>query len=466
MSDSLLRRKPIVPEKQEGHGLARTLGWPHLIALGVGAIVGTGILTLIGVGADKAGPAVILAFGIAGLICACAALAYAEMATMIPASGSAYTYSYVVIGELIAWVVGWSLILEYSLVVSAVAVGWSGYAAPLLEAWAGVPMALMQGPELGGIVNLPAIAIIAVVAGLLLVGTRESATLNAILVVVKVIALVIFVAVALPAFNAANLEPFSPYGFAKHMGPDNVERGVMAAAAIIFFAFYGFDAIATAAEETRNPDRDLKIGIVGSMFVCVVIYIAVAVAAVGAIAYTRFANSPEPLALILRELGSPLAAQYLAVSAIIALPTVILAFMFGQSRIFFVMSRDGMLPERLGKLNKRGTPVAVTVGTALVVSAIAGFFPLSEIAELANAGTLAAFVAVGFCLIILRVRKPDLPRVFRAPMPWVVGSIAIGGCIYLFISLPGVTQYRFLIWNLIGVAIYLAYGARKSRLAR
>ena len=223
MNDSLLRRKPIVPEKHEGqHTLARTLGWPHLIALGVGAIVGTGILTLIGVGADKAGPAVILSFAIAGLICACAALAYAEMATMIPASGSAYTYSYVVIGELIAWVVGWSLILEYSLVVSAVAVGWSGYAAPLLQAWAGVPMAVMQGPELGGIVNLPAIAIIAVVAGLLLVGTRESATLNAVLVLVKIVALILFVAVALPAFNAANLEPFSPYGFAKHMGPDGV----------------------------------------------------------------------------------------------------------------------------------------------------------------------------------------------------------------------------------------------------
>ena len=326
MTDSLLRRKAIVPEQQEGHQLARTLGWPHLVALGVGAIVGTGILTLIGVGADKAGPAVILSFAVAGLICACAALAYAEMATMIPASGSAYTYSYVVIGELIAWIVGWSLILEYSLVVSAVAVGWSGYAAPLLQASVGVPMALMQGPELGGIVNLPAIAIIAIVAGMLLFGTRESATINAVLVIVKIIALTVFVAVALPAFDAANLEPFSPYGFTKHIGPDGVERGVMAAAAIIFFAFYGFDAIATAAEETKNPDRDLKIGIVGSMVVCVLIYIAVAVAAVGAISYSKFANSPEPLALILRDLGSPKAAYYLGISAVIALPTVILAF--------------------------------------------------------------------------------------------------------------------------------------------
>ncbi|WP_332819551.1 amino acid permease [Sphingopyxis sp.] len=463
MTDSLFRRKPIVPEQREGQqALARTLGWPHLIALGVGAIVGTGILTLIGVGADKAGPAVILSFGIAGLICACAALAYAEMATMIPASGSAYTYSYVVIGELLAWIVGWSLILEYSLVVSAVAVGWSGYAAPLLQAWMGAPMALMQGPELGGVVNLPAIAIIAVVAGLLLVGTRESATLNAILVLVKIVALVVFVAVALPAFNAANLEPFSPYGFAKHMGPDGVERGVMAAAAIIFFAFYGFDAIATAAEEAKNPDRDLKIGIVGSMVACVIIYIAVAVAAVGAIAYTRFANSPEPLALILRELGSPLAAQYLAVSAIIALPTVILAFFYGQSRIFFTMARDGLLPASLAKLSSRGTPVRITIFTALVVAVLAGFIPLGELAALANAGTLAAFTAVSICMLIMRRRAPDAPRTFRAPLPWVVGGIAVLGCIYLFFSLPAQTQLWFLIWNVGGLGVYFLYARRHA----
>ncbi|MGB7412074.1 MAG: amino acid permease [Sphingopyxis granuli] len=463
MSDSLLRRKVIETEGR-GDQLVRTLSWPHLVALGVGAIVGTGILTLIGVGADKAGPAVILSFAVAGIICACAALAYAEMATMIPASGSAYTYSYVVIGELIAWIVGWSLILEYSLVVSAVAVGWSGYAAPLLQSWAGMPMALMQGPELGGIVNLPAIAIIALVAGMLLYGTRESATVNAILVLVKIAALAVFVAVALPAFDAANLEPFSPYGFAKHMGPDGVERGVMAAAAIIFFAFYGFDAIATAAEETKNPDRDLKIGIVGSMIACVAIYIAVAVAAVGAVAYGRFANSPEPLALILRELGQPLAAHYLAISAVIALPTVILAFFYGQSRIFFTMARDGLLPEGLAKLSGRGTPVRITIFTALVVAVLAGFIPLGELAALANAGTLAAFTAVSLCMLIMRRRAPDAPRTFRAPMPWVVGIVAMLGCIYLFFSLPVNTQIWFCVWNAAGLAVYFLY-ARKRALA-
>lgn len=461
MTDSLLRRKAIVPEQHE-HKLARTLSWPHLIALGVGAIVGTGILTLIGVGADKAGPAVIMSFVVAGLICACAALAYAEMATMIPASGSAYTYSYVVIGELIAWIVGWSLILEYSLVVSAVAVGWSGYAAPLLHAWASVPMELMQGPELGGIVNLPAIAIIAIVAGMLLYGTRESATVNAILVVVKLIALAVFVAVALPAFDAANLEPFSPFGFAKHVAPDGVERGVMAAAAIIFFAFYGFDAIATAAEEAKNPDRDLKIGIVGSMFACVAIYILVAVAAVGAISYSKFANSPEPLALILRELGQPLAAKYLAISAVIALPTVILAFFFGQSRIFFTMARDGLLPKRLAKLSPRGSPVRITIFTAIIVAVLAGFIPLDELAALANAGTLAAFAAVSVCMLIMRVRAPDAARTFRTPMPWVVGGIAVLGCLYLFYSLPATTQRWFAIWNVAGLGVYFLYARRNA----
>ncbi|RHW18257.1 amino acid permease [Sphingomonas gilva] len=460
---SLLRRKTITTEPGEGeHVLARTLSWPHLIALGVGAIVGTGILTLIGVGADKAGPAVILSFAIAGLICACAALAYAEMATMIPASGSAYTYSYVVIGELIAWIVGWSLILEYTLVVSAVAVGWSGYAAPLLQAWIGAPMALMQGPELGGIVNLPAIAIIAVVAGMLILGTRESATVNAILVLVKIAALVVFVAVALPYFDPANFEPFSPFGFGKSIADDGVERGVMAAAAIIFFAFYGFDAIATAAEEAKNPDRDLKIGIVGSMIACVVIYMAVAAAAVGAVAYTQFANSPEPLALILRQLGQPAAATYLAASAVIALPTVILAFFYGQSRIFFTMARDGMLPAGLAKVSSRGTPVRITLFTAVIVAILAGVVPLGELAALANAGTLAAFTAVSVCMLIMRRRAPDAPRTFRTPLPWVVGGIAILGCAYLFISLPVKTQLWFLIWNVAGLAVYFLYARRRA----
>jgi APA family basic amino acid/polyamine antiporter len=460
---NLFARKAVIADEDMApeHRLHRSLGWPHLVALGVGAIVGTGILTLTGVGAAKAGPAVILSFAIAGLICACAALAYAEMATMIPASGSAYTYSYVVIGELVAWVIGWSLILEYSLVVSAVAVGWSGYAAPLLHQAVGFPLALTQGPELGGIVNLPAIFIIAIVAGLLIYGTKESATVNALLVLVKIVALIVFVAVTLPYFNAANFEPFMPFGFPKS-GPPGAEVGVMAAAAIIFFAFYGFDAIATAAEETRNPGRDLSIGIVGSMVACVIIYMAVAGTAIGALAYTRFADSPEPLALILRELHQPKAAIYLGASAVIALPTVILAFFYGQSRIFFVMARDGLLPRSLAKVSGRGSPVRITLFTALVVAALAGIVPLAELAALANAGTLTAFISVCVCMLIMRRREPNATRRFSTPLPWVVGIFGILGCAYLFYSLPWATQRYFMIAHVVGLVIYFAYGARRS----
>ncbi len=466
---SLFRLKTIVPahERPPEHQLQRTLSWPHLIALGVGAIVGTGILTLIGVGADRAGPAVILSFVIAGAICACAALAYAEMATMIPASGSAYTYSYAVLGEVIAWVVGWSLLAEYTLVVAAVAVGWSGYVTGFLEGLGiALPAAMTHGPVMvdGAIaewgVNVPALFIVALVAGLLLVGTKESATLNAILVVVKLVALAVFVAVALPYFNGANLEPFAPFGFAKHMSVDGVERGVMAAAAIIFFAFYGFDAISTAAEEAKNPGRDLAIGIVGSMVVCVAIYMIVAVTAVGALAYSGFADSPEPLALILRGIGQPGAAAFLAASAVIALPTVILAFLYGQSRIFFVMARDNMLPSSLAKLSKRGTPVRITIFTAAVVTFFAAFFPIDQIAALANAGTLTAFAAVGLCLLVMRRRAPNAERPFRTPAAWLVGLGAIFGCFYLFVSLPHQTQMLFGIWNLIGLVLYFLYARR------
>lgn len=466
MSD-LFRKKIIATgaDQPSENRLARTLSWPHLVALGVGAIVGTGILTLIGVGADRAGPAVILSFVIAGAICACAALAYAEMSTMMPASGSAYTYSYAVLGEIIAWVIGWSLILEYSLVVSTVAVGWSGYASPLLEG-IGFPHALTQGPELGGLINAPAIFIIAVVAGILSAGTKESATLNAILVVIKMLALALFVVIALPHFDAANLHPFMPYGFAKSSvaGPDGavVARGVMAAAAIIFFAFYGFDAISTAAEETKNPGRDLAIGIVGSMVACVAIYILIGITAVGALHFTQFANSPDPLAVILRQIHQPIVATILAVSAVVALPTVLLGFLFGQSRIFFTMARDGLLPESLAVVSKRGSPVRITIITAILVAIIAGVAPIDAIAALANAGTLAAFTAVSVCMLVLRRREPDAKRTFRTPLAPLVGTIAIVGCIYLFFSLPTRTELFFLGWNVIGLIVYFIYGRPRA----
>jgi len=459
-------RKPIgSPDSHEGPRLRRTLGPVHLIALGVGAIVGTGIYTLIGVGADRAGPAVLVSFGIAGLVCACVALCYGELASMMHASGGAYTYSYSALGELPAWVIGWALILEYSVVCAAVAVGWSGYADSFLTSvGVNLPPQLTAGPSEGGIINLPAVLILFAVAGLLCLGTRESAAVNSALVGLKIAALVLFIALALPAFNPAHFEPFMPHGFSPVTDANGVTYGVMGAAAIIFFAFYGFDAVATAAEETKNPARDLAIGIIGSMAICTFIYIAVALAAIGAMPPGDFAKSDEPLALIIRTLGHPELSAAIAGVAVIALPTVILAFLFGQSRIFFVMARDGLLPRRLGSINeKRGAPVFVVVVTAALVSILAGLLPLGDIAALANAGTLAAFAAVGASLLALRRREPDRPRPFRTPLAWVVAPFAIIGCIYLFISLPPATQIRFFIWMAIGLAVYGArYAMRKK----
>jgi APA family basic amino acid/polyamine antiporter len=449
--------------RESGHSLAKTLSWPHLIALGVGAIVGTGIYTLTGVGAERAGPAVILAFAIAGAVCACAALAYAEMATLIPAAGSAYTFSYAAMGETIAWIVGWSLILEYSLACSTVAVGWSGYLVGWLQS-AGIhlPAMLLVGPHGGGLINLPAVAVALAVMGMLIAGTRESATLNIILVIIKLVALSIFVAIALPAFHSTNLEPFMPYGFAS-TEIEGQKRGVMAAAAIVFFAFYGFDAVATSAEEAKNPGRDLTIGIIGSMLVCTLIYMAVAIAAIGALPFQQLANSPEPLALVLRQLGQPVAAHLIALAAVIALPSVILVMMYGQSRVFFVMARDGLLPRSLAKISPRtGAPTRITLITGVSIALVAGIFRLDEIAELANAGTLIAFMAVGACLMILRRRSPELPRLFRCPQPYVVGTLTILGCAYLLFSLPDATLVRFGAWNVIGLLFYFLYSRSRS----
>jgi APA family basic amino acid/polyamine antiporter len=464
----LTRRKSIdtLLDHAEHHQLRKTLSWPHLIALGVGAIVGTGIYTLIGVGAGLAGPAVILSFVIAGAVCACAALAYAEMATMMPAAGSAYTYSYVVLGEGLAWVVGWSLILEYTVVCAAVAVGWSGHAAEFLP-W--LPKALLAGPwdpTNPGLINLPAVFISLVVTGLLVIGTRESATINIVLVVIKISALALFVFLAAPAFNPDHFHPFMTRGFSG-VEPDGTKIGVMAAASIMFFAFYGFDAVSTAAEETKNPGRNLTIGIVGSMLICTLIYMVVAGAAIGALAVPEFAAAAAPLVNVMKVLQHPLAGEVIAGAAVLALPTVIMAFMYGQSRIFFVMARDGLLPMGMAKVNQRtGTPIVMTVFTGVVAAVIAGAVPLADIAAVANAGTLCAFIAALVCMAILRVRDPSRVRAFRAPLWWAVAIFGIGGCLYLFTTLPNTAIIAFFIWNGIGVVAYLLYGMHQSRLAK
>jgi APA family basic amino acid/polyamine antiporter len=463
------RRKPVQlgPSAAEGSGLKRSLSWPHLVALGVGAIVGTGIYTLTGVAAGLAGPAVILSFAVAGAVCACAALCYSEMASLSPQAGSAYAYSYMTLGELIAWIVGWSLILEYTLVCSAVSVGWAGYAAGLIKgAHIPIPDALLSsaGAGAGGLINVPSIFIALVVTGMLLVGTRESATVNFILVCVKIVALAAFVAFTLPNFDAAHFHPFAPFGFGAHEEGGR-KFGMMGAAAIIFFAFYGFDAISTAAEEAKNPARDLTIGIVGSMLICTVIYMVVAACALGAQPYDVFSKSPEPLAFVLRQLGKPGAAAVIAGAAVVAMPTVIMVFMFGQSRVFFAMARDGLLPRALSSVDRRGVPVAVTVLTGVIAAAIGGFVPLADIAALANAGTLAAFIATACAVMVLRRRSPDIERPFSTPLVWVIGPAAVIGCVYLFTSLSAKTMEFFAAWNAFGVVVYLLYSRTRSRLA-
>jgi APA family basic amino acid/polyamine antiporter len=462
------RRKPIeAPHHQE---LKRTLSWPHLVALGVGAIVGAGIYALIGQGAGMAGPGVIVSFGVAGVVCACAALCYAELAAMMPASGSAYTYTYSSLGELAGWMIGWALILEYSVVVSAVAVGWSGYASGFLTGFgAAIPQQLPFGEVAGYALhfNPLAVFIIFAVAGLLILGTRESAWVNTILVVLKIAALLVFLAIALPAFDIERFTPFAPFGWGSAPQAEGPNLGVMAAAAVMFFAFYGFDAVSTAAEETKNPGRDLAIGIVGSMVICTLLYMAIGAAAIGAMDFRDFAQSGEPIALIVRTLGQPQAAAIIGGVAIIAIPTVILAFLYGQTRIFYVMARDGLLPRSWARVHSTlGTPVIMTIVTAVVCSALAGLLTLGEIASLANAGTLAAFIAVAIALMVLRVREPNVERPFRAPLAWIVAPLAIIGCLYLFASLNQGTILRFFIWMAIGAPLYLLWGAHQSALAK
>ncbi|ESQ74246.1 amino acid permease [Asticcacaulis sp. AC402] len=459
--------KPLYRTEEDGKALAKTLSWPHLIALGIGGIIGTGIYTLTGVGAGLAGPGVIISFALCGLVCACAALCYTELATLIPTAGSAYTYTYSAIGEIAAWVVGWALILEYSLACSTVAVGWSAHLVGWLEQGVGLqlPAFLLSGPASGGLVNLPAVLVSLAVMGMLLIGARESATLNIILVLVKIIALGAFIVIGLPAVQAGNYDPFMPFGFlAREV--EGAKVGVMAAAAIVFFAFFGFDAVSTSSEEAKNPGRDLTIGIVGSMAISTLIYMLVAGVAIGAAPFQEIADSGEPLPHVLRSLGQPLIATLVGGAAIVALPSVILVMMYGQSRIFFVMARDGLLPKAVAKVNAKGSPALITLLTGLFVAFFAGFVPLKQIAELSNAGTLIAFVAVALSMIILRRKHPSVERVFKTPAYWLVGLITIGGCVFIFSSLPLISQGFTLLWMVIGLVFYFAYGFWNSRLRK
>jgi basic amino acid/polyamine antiporter, APA family len=469
----------------EKKSLHRSLGAFQLTMLGIGAIIGTGIFVLTAEAAQKAGPGMILAFIIAGFVCAVAALCYAEMAAMVPVSGSAYTYSYAVMGELVAWMVGWALILEYAVAAGAVSVGWSGYAVGLIEnAFAlDIPNTFVRGPLDGGLINVPAAAIALLVTALLVVGTRESATVNAFLVVVKVAALTAFVVLAVPVMNMENFTPFAPLGFA----------GVSAAAASIFFAYVGFDAVSTAAEETKNPQRNMPIGLIGSLAVCTVFYILVASGVIGtvgaqpmldasgaglrpgsaeltaacaAINDAKVVCSKEALAWTLREIGWPQIGNLIGLAAGLALPSVILMMMFGQTRIFFVMSRDGLLPPVLSKVHpKFHTPHIITIITGVFVALFAAFFPVGALADISNSGTLFAFAMVAVAVMMLRRTDPTRHRPFRTPAIMLVAPLAAIGCLYLFFSLSTETKLMFLGWAAIGLVVYFLYGYRKSHVA-
>ncbi|MGN6364260.1 APC family permease [Asticcacaulis taihuensis] len=459
--------KPLRRAEEDGKTLAKTLSWPHLMALGIGGIIGTGIYSLTGTGAGLAGPGVLISFALCGIVCACAALCYTEMSTLIPTAGSAYTYTYSALGEIIAWIVGWALILEYSLACSTVAVSWSAHLFGWLHDGIGLqlPAMLMNAPHAGGLINLPAVLVSLAVMGLLLVGARESATLNIGLVFIKIVALGAFIFFALPAVQAGHYDPFAPYGFLAHE-MEGKKYGIMAAAAIVFFAFFGFDAVSTSAEEAKNPGRDLTIGILGSMGVSTIIYMLVAGAAVGAVDFHQFAFSGEALPHVLRTLGQPLMASLVGGAALVALPSVILVMMYGQSRIFFVMARDGLLPQAVAKVNAKGAPALITTLTGIFVAAFAGFFPLDEIAALSNAGTLIAFVAVALSMLVLRKKLPDAARAFKTPAHWLVGLITIGGCIFIFSSLQVKSQVFTLIWMAIGLVFYFSFGRWNSRLRK
>jgi basic amino acid/polyamine antiporter, APA family len=469
----------------EKKSLHRSLGPFQLTMLGIGAIIGTGIFVLTAEAAQKAGPGMMLSFVIAGFVCAVAALCYAEMSAMVPVSGSAYTYSYAVMGELLAWMVGWALVLEYAVAAGAVSVGWSGYVVGLIEnAFAiDIPNALVRGPLDGGVVNLPAMGIALVVTALLVIGTRESATVNSFLVAIKVTALSLFVVLAVPVMNMENFTPLMPLGFA----------GVSAAAASIFFAYVGFDAVSTAAEETKNPQRNMPIGLIGSLGICTVFYILVSAGVIGsvgaqpvtdaagvglrpgsaeltaacsALGDAKVVCSKEALAWTLREIGWPQIGNLIGLAAGLALPSVILMMMFGQTRIFFVMSRDGLLPAVLSKVHpKFHTPHVITVITGVFVALFAAFFPVGVLADVSNSGTLFAFAMVAIAVMVLRRTDPGRKRPFRTPAVYLVAPLAAIGCVYLFFSLSMETQLLFVGWAAVGLVVYFLYGYRKSHVA-
>ncbi len=457
---NLFRRKSIdeLQAAAAASGMLKNLAAVDLLMLGIGAVIGTGIFVLTGVAAAKyAGPAVPLSFILSGLTCALAGLAYAEFASIVPASGSAYTYAYASLGEFIAFIVGWNLILEYTVTSSAVAVGWSGYVVGLFASAGFVlPHELVAAPEEGGVFNLPAVLITLFLSFLLVRGTKESVKLNRILVFVKLAAIFLFLVLAAPHVDVTNWEPFLPFGYS----------GVVSGAAIVFFAYIGFDAVATTAEECRNAARDLPVGIIGSLFICTLLYAVVAAVLTGVVPYSML-DTAEPVAFALRHIGYNVGSAIVAVGAICGITTVLLVLLYGQSRIFFAMSRDGMVPANVCKIHRRfHTPYRVTILGAIFVSVIAGVFPIGMIAEMANIGTLSAFLIASVGVMVLRKTEPDLKRNFKCPAVWLIAPLAVLSCGYLMANLPLATWHRFGFWILFGLCVYFGYSRAHSVIGR
>lgn len=456
---SLWRTVPLTTlfAEKDKSGLKKTLGPVDLVALGIGAIIGTGIFVMTGVAASQfAGPGLVLSFILAGIAAGLAALVYAELASTIPVAGSAYTYTYAVLGEFIAWIVGWSLMLGYMIAGGAVAIGWGAYVVEFLRS-VGVllPTALVNPPPAGGLVNLPAVAIALLVTVLTVRGTQQTKTVNKIAVLIKLVVIVLFIATGIRYIDPANWSPFLPFG----------PLGVVQGAAIIFFAYIGFDAVATAAEESKKPQRDLPLGIIGSLLISTALYIAVTVILTGLVPYTQL-NTASPVATALMRAGIPVAGSVVAVGALAGITSVLLVMVYAQSRIFFAMSRDGLIPEAFSRVHSRfRTPYISVITVGVVVMLTAGFLPIHIIAQMANIGTLTAFVITSAGVLVLRRTRSDLPRAFKAPgFPWTP-LLAITASVYLILNLPPPAWAQFAVWMSAGILVYFLYGYRRSKLA-
>lgn len=447
----------LVEREENKRGLVKTLGVADLTALGVGAVIGTGIFVLTGVAAaNYAGPGVVFSFILSGIAAGLAAMVYAELAAAIPSAGSAYTFSYVSLGEMIAWLVGWNLILEYLVAAGAVSIGWSSYVKDLVQSLGfTLPTAYTTSPFDGGIINLPAVFIVLAITGLIITGTQHSATANKIIVIAKLAAIALFIALGIQHINPANWQPLLPYGIS----------GVFHGAAIVFFAYIGFDAVATASEEVKKPQKDLPRSIILTLIISTTLYVIVAGILTAMVKYTAL-NTASPVTTALLRVGIPWASAVVSVGALAGLTSVLLVSMYGQSRIFFAMARDNLLPPIFDWLHPRlKTPVWDSIIIGMVVAAIGAFLPIGLVAELANIGTLTAFIAVSIGAIILRRTKPDLHRPFRLPFMPVIPILTIISAAYLAINLPPLTWVRFAVWIGLGLLVYAYYGYKRSNLA-